>query len=345
MEELGETIKIQTQSGDSYEFDMVIGADGIKSFVRGQLFPGTEPVAPSKVAAYRGVLSCEKIMTEIPEARQFLRGTMDVWSGPRGYIMTYPISGGKELNVVTAFCKDDYVTKPEAIDIDEFRGYYQDYSPVIQKVLKLVNYTQRWPLLQMPPMKSRSNERRNIVLMGDAAHCMQNHMAHGAATAIEDGAFLGRVISEAVRGTLSITQAVELYEQRRIPKASLKQQHSLISGIINMAEEGIEKRNNATLPEIRALQENPFQPAPLSPTYRSWQYYCSAASAPGIFYYDAEGDADNAVLEYLQSHGQASESDFMIDTLEQYWRGFIHDNGDTTIVPSSINQAPVAQPI
>jgi salicylate hydroxylase len=327
MDDSGEKVILETDRGIKYTFDFVIGADGIKSFVRQKIFPDVVPKAPSKVAAYRGVLAYDKIFADFPEARTFLGNTMDVWIGPNGYILTYPISGGKELNVVTAFCKDDYVTQMEHVDVDEFRSYYKDYSPVIQGLLKMVNYTQRWPLLQMPPLKAWSNERKNVVLLGDAVHCMQNHMAQGAATAIEDGAFLGRVVSEVVRGTITIADAVSLYEKSRIPKAWVKQQISFVSGDVNMAVDRIEQRTQATSPEILAFHQNPVRPEPLPPMYRSWQFYSNPESVPGIFYYDAEGDADSAVCEYLCSKGQVNESEMLSLNLKDKWWGYMVDNG------------------
>ncbi|RFU82004.1 salicylate hydroxylase [Trichoderma arundinaceum] len=326
MQDSPDGVRLQTTRGDRYSFDMVVGADGIRSFIRSQLFPGVVPKAPSKIAAYRGVLSYKQIFKEIPEARAHLKNSMDVWAGPNGYILTYPISGGKELNIVTAFCKDDYVTKMEQVDIEEFRDYYKDYSPIIQKILKLVNYTQRWPLLQTPRMESWSNKHKNVVLLGDAVHCMQNNMAQGAATAMEDGAFLGRILSEVVRETITIPEAIQLYEKQRIPKAWVKQQISYVSGLVNMTSDSTE-RDKASLPESQAALDNPCRPKPPPPTYRSWQYYCSGDSVPGIFYYDAEGDADAAVCEYLCSKGSIDEFQMLSENLHNKWIGYIHNNG------------------
>ncbi|KIX05263.1 uncharacterized protein Z518_06135 [Rhinocladiella mackenziei CBS 650.93] len=324
-------VEVETTGGDVYRFHLVIGADGIRSFMRQQLFPGVMPKATSKVAAYRGVLSYDKIFAEVPEARSYLRNTMDVWSGMKGYVLTYPISGGKECNIVTAFCKDYYVTQMEEVDINEFREYYKDLHPIIQKVIRLVPYTQRWPLLQMPKMERWSNEKRNVVLLGDAAHCMQNHMAQGAATAVEDGAFLGRVISGVVRGAIDVPKAVELYENRRIPKAWIKQQISFVSGIVNMTseEERLKIRDKATRPEIWARDQNPVDPPQLPPAYRSWQFYSSENTMPGLFYYDAEGDADNAVCEYLQSVGEVDDFEMLSANLKNMWTGYVDNNGTT----------------
>ncbi|KIX08555.1 uncharacterized protein Z518_03211 [Rhinocladiella mackenziei CBS 650.93] len=295
---------VTTAKGISYTFDLVVGSDGIKSTIRQHLFPEVMPKAPSKVAAYRGVLSYDEIRERAPEGASVLTNTMDMWTGPNGYIMTYPLSGGKELNVVTSFCKDYYVEKMEEVDIDEFRGYYKDYSPAIQSIIKLVNYTQRWPLLVMPPMDRWSNEFRNVVLLGDACHCMQNHMGQGAATAIEDGVFLGRVMSEVVRGTVTVAEAVALYEQKRIPRAWTKQQFSLISGELNMCADpaDLARRDHSSLPEVMPPKDGNKSKCPtFPPSYRSWQMFDSPETVPGIFYYDAECDADNAVCEFLQS--------------------------------------------
>lgn len=223
MDDSGEGVHLETTTGQCYDFDLVIGADGLESFVRQTLFPGMVPNAPSKMAACRGVITYEKIFATVPEARQYLRNSMDVFLGPRGFILIYPMSGGRDCNIVTASSQDDYCTKMEEVDVEEFRQYYKDYCPVIQKVIELVNYTQRWPLLQIPKMETWSNEKKTIVLLGDAVHCMQNTMAQSAATAMEDGAFLGTALGEIVRGAITVPEAVQIYEKQRIPRAWTKQ--------------------------------------------------------------------------------------------------------------------------
>ncbi|EHY60667.1 FAD-dependent monooxygenase OpS4 [Exophiala dermatitidis] len=324
-----DTVKVRTTSGVEHSFDLLVGSDGIKSTIRRTLFPDVVPQAASTVAAFRGILSYEEVFAQVPEARQLLRNTMDGWIGPNGYILLYPLSAGTELNVVTLFQMDHIVKVPEVMEIGEFRQLYKDWNPVARKILELVNYTQKWPLLVLPPMKTWSNEHKNVVLLGDAAHCMQNHMAQGAATAMEDGAFLGTVIGEVVRGTISLSEAIGLYEKKRIPRAWTKQQASFVSGTINMAVgEEAERRNRASAPEVKAWDRNIIYPSDLlPPTYRSWQMYCTPTSVPGILYYDPEGDADNAVCEYLQSKTEMDPTTLVTKGLWDKWWGVIDDNG------------------
>ena len=171
-------VKVKTVQGAEYTFDLFIGSDGMRSTVRRTLFPGTVPVGASTVAAFRGILSYEEVFAKAPEAKLWLRNTGDAWVGPHGYVLLYPLSAGRELNVVAMFQMDRVVTQAEEMDIDEFRSLYKDWSPFSKKILSLLKSTQIWPLLVLPPMKTWTNEHKNVVLLGDAAHCMQNHMVN-----------------------------------------------------------------------------------------------------------------------------------------------------------------------
>lgn len=57
-------------------------------------------------------------------------------------------------------------------------------------------------------------------------------MAQGAATSMEDGAFLGRVLAHVVNGNLNLEQAINIYEKTRMPLAYYKQQVSFLNGAI-----------------------------------------------------------------------------------------------------------------
>jgi salicylate hydroxylase len=168
--------KVTTVRGNEYSFDLLVGADGMRSMIRRSLFPEAVPTGASTVAAFRGILSYEEVFREVPEARQRLRNSADAFVGPHGYALLYPLSAGRELNVVCMFQMDRVVKQAEEVDIDEFRQLFKNWSPFSRKILNLLKSTQIWPLLVLPPMKTWSNEHKTAVLLGDAAHCMQNHM-------------------------------------------------------------------------------------------------------------------------------------------------------------------------
>lgn len=330
MDHSGEQVIVTTTKSQTYTFDLLIGSDGIKSFVRKSLFPDVAPKAVSKVAAYRAVIPYEELFAKVPEARAIFGNTCDAFGGENGYLIFYPLSGGKELNLVAAHHVDYYMDSVEDVkDINVMRDFYQGYSPMLRKIVDLIPSTRRWPLLVIPPMKTWSNERKNVVLLGDAVHSMQMHMAQGAGTAMEDGAFLGRMMSEVVRGVITIPEAVALYEKHRMPRAWIKQQSSYVCGELYMYTGArTEDRNRASAPEVAAVKRNPVKPAEPPTTYRPWQLWCNQDSIPSIHNYDAEADADWAVCDYLQSQSDMDERILVAPKLREKWWGYIEPQND-----------------
>ena len=75
-------------------------------------------------------------------------------------------------------------------------------------------------------------------------------MAQGAATAIEDGAFLGRVLREVVSGHLTLPEVIPIYEKSRMPKAHSKQRISFLNGYIWHLPDGQAARNRDKVTEV-----------------------------------------------------------------------------------------------
>ena len=264
-------VKVTTEKGAQYEFDLLIGSDGLKSVVRKKLFPTAKPRAPTKNAAYRGIIPYDEVFAKVPEAKGLLGNAIDVWGSPGGYCITYPISAGRDLNLVLSHHRPDYVEDVQEVDMNELRDFYKDYDPIIRKVIDLVPSTLRWPLLVTGPLDSWSSAAKNVVLMGDAAHSMVNHMAQGAATSMEDGAFLGRVISEVVRGVITLPEAISIYEKTRMPRVWVKQQASFTAGEVYMCSgENASIRDASSLPEVSLALRNVTNRESPDAKYRSW---------------------------------------------------------------------------
>lgn len=154
-------------------------------------------------------------------------------------------------------------------------------------------------------------------------------MGQGAATAMEDGAFLGTVMSEVVRGSISLSSAVHIYEKQRMPRAWTKQQISYAMSRAIVTPDGQAERFATTKPQVDSMNAGVDAPR-LPPTFRSWMYMADFASVPGLFTYDPEGDADNAVCEFLQSRGEMDVSGMNSELLRNKWWSHILDNGMST---------------
>lgn len=252
----GKKVNVTTERGKQYIFDLLVGSDGINSIVRKTIMPAVQPKPPTTNCAYRAIVPYDQIRKD-PVAKDLIdKLTMEVWMSEKSYIISYPISAGKDLNMVLSHHRPNSVSSVEQVDIQDLRDTYKNYDPRIKRIVDMIPEAQRWPLMVTGPLNTWSTPSRNIVLMGDAAHSMVNHMAQGAATSMEDGAFLAKTIGEAVKGNMSIAEAVELYEQERMPKAYAKQQVSFLNGAIWHLPDGPEQRarDEAMSPELSGEQ-------------------------------------------------------------------------------------------
>lgn len=333
------SVLVRTTSGKSYRFDLVIGADGIKSQIRSQMYPEVKagPYAPA--VAYRHTMKISTIHAEIPESREIICNNFHMWCGPHGYLVTYPLSGGTEMNITICFyTKDGWPTTiVENADLSELNEQLKDYPELIQKIWALAPGSNRWPLMHIPKMDSWSNEAQNVILLGDAAHAMNPALAQGAATAIEDAAFLGEALSHVQQGSISLAEAIKLYEQRRIPKAWIKQQLAFIAADLEMGGPGPSNKGDISHKDIQTLRDNQSKvevetsanQAELPRGYRSWHHAFFVDGNKRNFYYDAEADADDAVCQHLLQKGQiVNDTRKAVDTLEdKFWAPLWNNSG------------------
>jgi salicylate hydroxylase len=164
------------------------------------------------------------------------------------------------------------------------------------------------------PLKTWSSPQKNVVLMGDAAHSMVNHMAQGAATSMEDGAFLAKCIGAVVQGKLSFREAVELYEKERMPKAYAKQQVSFLNGAIWHLPDGPEQRarDASMAPELEGKY-----------FIRSANLYGDPQTVLDVYGYDAEAHADAALAQYLNGGEEPAHSETRVTpTLHEKYMGW-----------------------
>ena len=331
--ESGPKVKVTTEKGAKHTFDLLIGADGLKSVVRRTLFPDVKPRAPTYNGAYRAVIPFKELYQKVPEAKELFGNNIDVWSYEKGYCITYPISAGDDWNTVLSHHRSSPVTDVEDdVDLSEMRDFFKDIDPRLKKVIDIIPETKRWPLMITGPLKSWSSPKKNVVLMGDAAHSMVNHLAQGAATSMEDGAFLGRVMAEVVRGVLSLEEAITIYEQGRMPRAWIKQQASFVMGAVYMAPdaERAEARDRGSAASVSTtehqegvarLKAKPRVTGP-DPNAHSWNLWGAPETAQSIFGYDPEGDADYHVLKHLQETRFWDETTGVSEGLETKWTGW-----------------------
>ncbi|KAL9065114.1 MAG: hypothetical protein Q9157_007591 [Trypethelium eluteriae] len=282
-------VTVRTEAGETHVFDLLIGSDGINSVVRRTLFPAVKPRPPTTNCAYRAIVPYEQIRHDPIASTLIQKLTMEVWMSEKAYIISYPISAGTDFNMVLSHHRPHPVSTVEDISMADLRAEYATFDPRIQRIVDMIPNAQRWPLLVTGPLPSWSSPCGNVVLMGDAAHSMTNHMAQGAATSMEDGAFLSVVLREVLAARIALPDAIRLYERERMPKAFRKQQVSFLNGAIWQLPEGEAQRarDRAMEPELRG-----------EPLLRSPNLYGDPATVLEVYGYDAEAHAERALQEW-----------------------------------------------
>ena len=200
--------KVITTTGDVFEGDAVIGADGVRSKIREQLTGGDELKLSGHVA-YRAVLSID----EMPEDLRWNAATL--WAGPKCHMVHYPLQGWKTFNLVATFVTDiSDVGTNEPGTREEVLGRFGHIVPRARKLLEVPKSWRRWVLGDRDPIENWVDGR--VALLGDAAHPTHQYFAQGACMAMEDAVLLADRL-EAHGGDFAAAFAE--YQQARIVRA------------------------------------------------------------------------------------------------------------------------------
>lgn len=196
--EKAELFKLTFDDNTIIESKIVIGADGIKSVVRNQLF-SENTIRNANQNCWRGI--CE---IELPE--NYHNELNEAWGK------------GKRFGFVKISNKKVYwyalTNKKNTTDnnlLETFKEFHSD-------VLKIISATPisqiiTSEILDLKPINKWQAE--NVCLVGDSAHATTPNLGQGACQAIEDAYVIGQLLDEGI----SIENSFLKYETIRMKKA------------------------------------------------------------------------------------------------------------------------------
>lgn len=213
-------------NGDSAKGNALIGADGVRSVVRGLLWGDDAPRFTGQVA-YR-------FLVDADTARPFMgQGRSAVWLGPRRTFNRYTLRGGAIVNCVGIAATDTWTGDgwSTPASIAEMRSDFAGFHPDVAGLIGHADAAIKWGLFDRAPLDRWTKGR--VTLLGDSAHAMLPFLGLGAAMAIEDGMILSRAF--AMEDT--VEAAFTRYETARRPRTGLIHAKSIEQGELTQARD------------------------------------------------------------------------------------------------------------
>ncbi|KAM0154191.1 hypothetical protein ACHAQE_007327 [Botrytis cinerea] len=248
---------LEFADGTTQNFDVIFGADGEKSFCREALLGREDPLDDSGFDIYRATVKIDDV-AELPDLAELVEvHSINMWIGPEGHTVTYPIRKGNLLNIVLTHQHESdspLSMGPESIGTDNVHQAFKDWSPQFHK------------LLDVPT--AVVDETNDDVLSG---------IAQGAAMAFEDAAVLGVLFSK-FKNKDDIPELLKIYDRLRRPRALMCRNRSKALRDVYALENGPEQEERDRM----LLHDPSYDGSPNfleDPVLRNWLYGYNAVEA------------------------------------------------------------------
>jgi FAD-dependent urate hydroxylase len=198
LQRLDGPVHVTLDDGSASEFDLVIGADGLRSAIRRLAVDPRPPVAVGQ-HSWRFLAGCPPQVT-----------TWTVLLSQGASFLTVPVGQG------LVYCYADSAASGDSGDPDgDPVGHLrQRFAGFAAPVPQLLGQLQDPARIHVAPIEQVAEERWGrgaVVLVGDAAHGMSPNMAQGAALAFEDAL----VLAACMRAAGTVSDALAAFVARR----------------------------------------------------------------------------------------------------------------------------------
>jgi len=213
-------VEVTFDDGSAGRYDLLVGADGIYSQIRGMIFPDAPKPRFTGQGCWRVV---GKRPPEVDRTEMYFGGPVKLGINP--------VSKDEMYMFILEHVPDNpFFGESEMVEhVRKLLAPFGGAVPAVRESItdpSQINYRPlEWLLLPKPWYVGR------LVLIGDAAHATTPHMASGAGIAAEDGL----VLAEELKRHESVTDALNAFMERRFERARLVVENSVMIGDMEMA--------------------------------------------------------------------------------------------------------------
>ena len=202
--------------GEVVRGDVLIGADGIHSVVRDQIFQPHVPLR-SDYCTWRGVIDAADVADlGVPISSYIVMG-------PKLSFVFYYVSGGTRINWLAMGPTESTMRESwsQTAQKDELLKAFKEWYEVPTRFIEATKQPFVTALYDRDPLDTWV--KGHIAVMGDAAHAMLPYHAQGAGQSIEDAWVLARLLGKNDDGPAA---ALRRFEALRKDRADRMIQHS-----------------------------------------------------------------------------------------------------------------------
>jgi 2-polyprenyl-6-methoxyphenol hydroxylase-like FAD-dependent oxidoreductase len=214
IDDRGGAVAVRFTDGTAGTFDLVVGADGIRSAVRRLVFPGVAP-------AYTGFANWRVVLPRPPEATRL------VWFMGQGTTFgIVPIA--QDALYVAGVSREPGNPRYAAGELVGLcRARFAEYGGLARELLAQVREPEQvvyTPIeeVHMP----RPWHKGRVVVIGDAAHAGTPFWAQGGSMAIEDAVLLARLLEREA----AVDAVLAAWQGRRYERCLFVQRGSMATG-------------------------------------------------------------------------------------------------------------------
>tara|TARA_R110002003_G_scaffold129_7_gene12108 strand:- start:19029 stop:20396 length:1368 start_codon:yes stop_codon:yes gene_type:complete len=249
------SVMLTFEDGKVARHAAVIGTDGVKGLTRrivlGDRYPDCIDAKYTGKFVYRAIVP----MDDAKDILGDLATDAKMYMSKGANLSTYPISEGRELNVV-AFKRDPQLwTSPDTTCEVSREDMMNDFAAVNPdpRLMKLLDWAKptRWGIFHHLNTPTYYNSL--VCMLGDVAHAGGPHQGAGAGQCLEDALILSRVLGKlnesipartlstpSPQRTQTIEAAFQAYDEVRRPRAQKQVSTSQACGeIYNLMDPGI----------------------------------------------------------------------------------------------------------